>query len=82
LKKNLALSKSKDKLRNSVELGNLRIPIKRQCQLLGINRSSYYYHPVPITDETIKLMNRIDEIYIDKPYYGYIKITKQLKREG
>lgn len=65
-----------------MEPGNPQISINRQCQLLGINRSSYYYQPVPISEDTLKLMNRIDEIYTGKPYYGYIKITKQLKREG
>lgn len=68
--------------RKLIESNNETIPINRQCELLGINRSSYYYQPKPVSQETIILMNRIDEIYTDKPYYGYPRITKQLQREG
>jgi len=50
--------------------------------LLDLSRSGYYYEPKPVSQETIALMNRIDEIYTDKPYYGYPRITAQLKREG
>lgn len=50
--------------------------------MLAISRSGYYYEPKPISQETADLMGRIDEIYTDKPYYGYPRITKQLRREG
>lgn len=65
-----------------IESDNERIPISRQCEILEISRSGYYYEPKPVSRETIVLMHRIDEIYTDKPYYGYPRITKQLRREG
>lgn len=65
-----------------IEPNHEKISIIRQCDLLGINRSGYYYQPKPISLETISLMKRIDTIYTDKPYYGYPKITKQLQRDG
>lgn len=65
-----------------VEPNNEIISITRQCELLDINRSSYYYRPKPVSLETIAIMNRIDEIYTKFPYYGYRKITVQLKRDG
>lgn len=65
-----------------IETNNEKISIIRQCNLLGLSRSSYYYEPKSISFETIALMNRIDKIYTDKPYYGYPRITKQLQREG
>lgn len=65
-----------------IESNDEKISINRQCELLDISRSCYYYEPKPIDQETIILMNRIDEIYTDKPYYGYPRITKQLQREG
>jgi putative transposase len=65
-----------------IEPGNEKIPIIRQCDLLDISRASYYYEPKVISQTTIDLMNRVDQIYTDKPYYGYLRITRQLKREG
>lgn len=56
--------------------------IVRQCELLDVNRSSYYYAPVPVDPTTLALMNRIDELYTKLPYYGSPKITRQLNREG
>lgn len=65
-----------------IEPDNNKIPIGRQCELLEISRSGFYYKPKPAGLETSDLMNRIDKIYTDKPYYGYPRITKQLQREG
>lgn len=61
---------------------NGKIPLIRQCELLGISRSGYYYQPRRESPENLALMNRIDEIYTGKPYYGIRKITAQLRREG
>jgi putative transposase len=59
------------------------VSIRRQCALLQINRSSYYYQPKPkLGKDDIHLMEEIDKIYTRLPYYGVTKITKQLKRQG
>lgn len=55
------------------------MPIIRQCQLLGLNRSNVYYQPVPISDHDLFLMKKIDEIYTELPFYGSPKITKHLR---
>lgn len=65
-----------------IEPNHPEISIVRQTQLLEINRSSIYYKPKPISQEEIDLMNRIDEVYTEQPYYGEPKITAQLKRDG
>ena len=59
------------------------ISIRRQCDLLGLNRSSYYA-PEPIGEslENIELMKKIDLIYTDCPYYGSRKIKAVLADEG
>ena len=54
----------------------------RQCKLIGLNRSSLYYKPIPRKEHDIKLMRRIDEIYSEISVYGYRRIHKQLKAEG
>ena len=58
------------------------IPIFRQCELLGISRSSYYYTPTEslekqITDEAI--MRCLDEIYTMKPFYGTRRMKYDLR---
>ena len=59
-----------------------QLSITRQCKLLSLNRGSYYYHPVGISDLNKELMNRIDELYTKYPFLGYRKITVMLNREG
>lgn len=53
----------------------------RQADLLSISRSSIYYEPVPVDQKDIDLMNLIDEIYTDSPFYGSRKIKEMLRRE-
>ena len=59
-----------------------KLSITRQCELLSLNRSSYYYSPVGVSDLNKELMNRIDELYTEHPFLGYRKITAILNREG
>jgi len=56
-------------------------PIVRQAALLGMAKSSVYYQPVPLDSFTLFVMNRIDEIYTKRPFYGVRRITEQLRRE-
>lgn len=80
LKKNWELSKQERyKL---IEPNHPQISIVRQCELLGLNRSSYYYQPAPVNPEDIAFMHLIDEIYTKLPFYGAPRITDQLKRDG
>jgi putative transposase len=37
------------------------ISIRRQCELLGLNRSTLYYQPIPVSDEELQVMRLIDE---------------------
>jgi len=53
-----------------VEPAHHRLSISAQCRLLRISRSSYYYAPVPETDETLALMTVIDTTFLDCPWYG------------
>lgn len=72
-----------DKIKNqAIEPLHPNLSIVKQCELLGISRSSFYYQHKPISEFNLMLMNKIDEIYTEFPYYGYRKITAQLKREN
>ncbi|MCG2700578.1 IS3 family transposase [Candidatus Parcubacteria bacterium] len=59
---------------------NEHISLSRQAELLDISRSSVYYTSV-ISKETIKIMNAIDEVYTEFPYFGHRKIRKLLANE-
>ncbi len=56
--------------------------MQRQCELLGLPRSSYYYKPTGETDYNRNLMELIDSIYTKHPFYGSPKITKALREMG
>ena len=58
------------------------LSVRRQCALLGLNRSSLYYELVPETAENLRLMRRIDEQYTAHPFYGSRKMTRWLVQEG
>jgi len=52
--------------------------MKRQADLLSLNRSSLYRKPVEklISDEELFIMRRIDEIHTNEPTWGYRTITR------
>lgn len=82
LKKNLELSKPvKERLR-LVDKDNKCITIKRQCELLNVNRSSIYYQPNPGGIYQVILRKTIDEIHMKHPYYGSRRMTVALKKLG
>lgn len=58
-----------------------QISLRRQCELLGLNRSSVYYQAQPVSLEELQLKRAIDEIYTRCPFYGSRRITAQLNRE-
>jgi putative transposase len=56
--------------------------IRSQCKLLGINRSRFYYEPVPMSEETRLLMDLLDREYTIHPFYGVGKMKKYLREKG
>jgi putative transposase len=72
----------RDKRLDLVEWNHPEISLKKQAELLNLNRSSLYYRPVPPPPEEIAIKHRIDEIYTEYPFYGSRRITVQLRREG
>lgn len=58
------------------------VSIRKQCELIGFNRSNFYYKPASESEEDIRIKNLIDEIYTDKPFFGYRKMTVCLKQKG
>ena len=58
------------------------LSLKEQCQLLGINRSSYYYQAKEPKEEENELLRLLDEQYLKTPFYGSRKMTAYLRKKG
>lgn len=56
--------------------------MRRQCELLGLNRSSYYYEPATATPLNLALIRLIDEEYTAHPFKGRRKMTRHLLEQG
>lgn len=65
-----------------VEPAHHRLSISTQCRLLSISRSSYYYAPLPETDETLALMKMIDATFLDCTRYGSRQMARRLRPAG
>jgi len=65
-----------------IDPGHAQISIRRQCELLDLNRSTYYREPAGESPFNLMLMRLIDEQYMKTPFYGYLKITAWLRRQN
>jgi len=57
------------------------LSLSRQCGLLSISRSSFYYLAKGESLENLALMRRIDELFLKYPFYGSRQMVRQLRRE-
>jgi putative transposase len=69
-------------MRLLVERSHPEISVRRQCELLGVNRSGLYYEPVGESEENLLLMRLLDEQYTRTPFYGSRKMTEWLASVG
>lgn len=79
-KKKLACSEI-DK-RSLIDREAPEISLRRQCELLHINRSSLYYQAVLESDEDLRLKRLLDEQYTRTPFYGVKRMTAFLRQAG
>jgi len=56
--------------------------VRRQCELVGLNRSSLYYEAAPESALNLTLMRLMDEQYLQTPFYGWRRMTAWLQRQG
>jgi len=80
LKKNLALTL--EEKRAVVEPVHEQISLRRQCELLGLSRSSLYYRSQAEEGYNEQLMRLMDEQYLQTPFYGVPRMTEWLRRQG
>jgi putative transposase len=65
-----------------VETDNPSLSIRRQCELIGLSRSTLYYEPASESELNLQLMRLIDEQYLRTPFYGRPRMTAHLRRLG
>ncbi|WP_232617745.1 IS3 family transposase [Pseudooceanicola antarcticus] len=68
--------------RQMIEPGNPDLSIGKQCKLLSIPRSSFYYRPKGETALNLALMRQIDEQSLETPFFGVRQMTWHLRNEG
>lgn len=59
-----------------------KLSVSRQCEILELSRSGFYYTPVPVSAKDMELMRQIDEIHLAYPFYGNRKIRDELFDKG
>ena len=60
-----------------IEPEHAQLSIARQCELVSISRSAFYYTPVGESPLNLALMRLIDEQFMETPFYG----TRQMARQ-
>ena len=73
---------SREERKAMIQSDNPDLSLSRQCRLVSISRSSFYYEPKGESPENLALMRRIDELYLKYPFYGSRQMVRQLWREG
>ena len=64
-----------------IDNSDSRYSRRKQCLLLGLNRSTLYYEPVGIRPLDQEMMALLDAQYTEMPFYGVNKMTEYLRRE-
>ena len=65
-----------------IERNNPKLAIVKQCNLLSISRSSYYFEPKGESAENLELMAEIDRQFLDTPFYGVHQMAWHLRAQG
>ena len=62
--------------RQCIDPNHEHLSLSRQCQLLGLARSSWYDEPLGESPENLSLMREIDRLYIKRPFFGTRKVCE------
>lgn len=61
-----------------IDTAHPTLSIRRQCELVGLNRATFYWRPAGESPLNLELMRLIDQEYTRAPFYGYRKMTARL----
>jgi putative transposase len=76
------LPASADTRRALIDPRHESLSIRRQCELLDLPRSTFYYLPATESEENLHLMRLLDEQYLKTPFWGSRNMTTWLRQEG
>ena len=65
-----------------IEPEHPELSVVRQCELVSISRSGFYYQPVGETPLNLELMRLIDRQFLETPWYGSRQMARHLRRAG
>ena len=65
-----------------VDCSDDSLSIVKQCELLNLSRSTYYYEPIPESEQNLRLMKMINKQYITTPFYGSRRMKIELTKQG
>lgn len=58
------------------------ISLARQCELLGLARSTYYYRPRGVSEDDLMCMRLMDKVFTKRPYFGSRRLREELADQG
>lgn len=73
---------SRDRRQALISVEHSRLSVVRQCELVDISRSSYYYTPSGESEFNLELMGEIDRQFLETPFYGSRQMARHLRRRG
>jgi putative transposase len=73
---------SVERRRQIIEPEHPQLSIARQCELVSISRSGFYYRPAGETPLNLEVMRLIDAQFLETPWYGSRQMARHLRREG
>jgi Transposase and inactivated derivatives len=59
-----------------------KLSVRKQCKLLGVNRSTFYYKPIEEREENVSIMHELDREYMHHPTKGVISMVDHLRSTG
>lgn len=65
-----------------MDSADINLSQTKQLELLSIPKSSFHYHPVPMSSERLKLMMEIEQLYSKRPVYGSRRLYFLLTEQG
>ena len=68
--------------RTMIDKENGQLSVVNQCDLLSLHRSGVYYVPVPEKQENLDIMRRLDEKYMETPFYGVKRLLQDFQALG
>jgi putative transposase len=72
------LAGTTEQRRRWIDPQHAELTIGQQCELLGLARSSYYYQPRPDNEETLALLRQLDELYLERPFFGSRRMAVEM----